>query len=346
MSFKVRRIAVLCLSVMCLNAYGQRLRANLAFDGLFDNREFKNDMLPQTIYGMRVMPEVGMDYGSHSFVAGLSKIWEFGSDRCISPDVIMYYRYGGEKWTTYFGSIPRRSLQRQLPDAFLYDSIAFFEPNIGGTVIQYSGRLFQSELYCNWFSRQTYTDREAFRIVWDGYLGNGMLGGGWFMAMTHFANTMQHNHALYEKFQINPYLTFDLSKGQASDFRLKADAGVLFTINNCRAYDFWYNPIGFLGDLQLGWKMFDIKSTVYAGGPQMQYLDDPEAGLAFHRSDPFYNHSFYNKTELGVVFISDENVELGFRWNLHFTPGAPIHNQQLITLRYRISMIKSLVNPQ
>ena len=50
MKFKVRIIAVFVLSVMCLNAHGQRLHADLAFDGLFDNREFKNDMLPQTIY--------------------------------------------------------------------------------------------------------------------------------------------------------------------------------------------------------------------------------------------------------------------------------------------------------
>jgi len=346
MRFRVRKLAVLVLSAMCINAYGQRLHADLAFDGLFDNREFKNDMLPQTIYGMRVMPQIGIDYGKHSLVAGLSKVWEFGSDQTINPDVIMYYQYGGEKWTTMFGAIPRKNLQRQLPDAFLYDSIAFFDATIGGTVIQYHGSLFQSELYCNWFSRQSFTQREAFRIVWDGYIGNGVIGGGWFTAMTHYANTMQHNHALYEKFQFNPYLSFDLSKGLESDFKVKADAGMLFSIVHCRAHDFWYTPMGFLGDIQLGWKRFDIKSTVFAGAPQQPYLNDPEAGLKFHRSDPFYNHSFYNKTEMGIMFISDENVELGFRWNVHFTPGSPVHNQQLITLKYRIGVIKNLNNPQ
>jgi hypothetical protein len=170
-----------------------------------------------------------------------------------------------------------------------------------------------------------------------------MFGGGWFVAMTHFANTGQHNRALYEKFQFNPYLSFEYpSKESRTDFRIKADAGMLFSMVHCRSYDFWYNPIGFLGDLQLGWKGFDIKSTVYAGGPQMQYLNDPEAGLTFHRSDPFYNHSFYNKTEFGVLLVSDSRAELGFRWNLHFTPGTPIHNQQMITLKFRIGMGKKL----
>ena len=322
-------IAFSILSLISLRGQGQEFKADLNFDGLFDNREYKGDMLPQTIYGMRIMPQVGIGYKAHTLMAGFSKIWEFGADDVINPDIVLYYKYGGEKWSTSFGSIPRRNLQRQLPDAFLYDSIAFFEPTIGGTLIQYNGQYWQSELYCNWFSRQTYTNREAF---------------GWFVAMTHFANTMQHNHALYEKFQFNPYLSFDLSKGLESDFKVKADAGMLFSIVHCRAHDFWYTPMGFLGDIQLGWKRFDIKSTVFAGAPQQPYLNDPEAGLKFHRSDPFYNHSFYNKTEMGIMFISDENVQLGFRWNFHFTPGTPMHNQQLITLRYRIGFRKPLTD--
>ena len=330
--------------MLCIGAHSQTLYTELNFDGLFDNREYKNDMLPQTIYGMRFMPKVGFIYENSALIGGFTKIWEFGADDAIDPEIILYYGYKGNKWNAMFGVIPRDELQRQLPDALLYDSIAYFEPTISGTLFQRQGQIFQTELYCNWFSRQTETNREAFRIVWDGFVGTGMIGGGWFVAMTHFANTMQHNHALYEKFQINPYLSFDLSKGKVSDFRLKADAGLLFTIVNCRAVDFWYNPIGFLGDIHMGWKRFDIKSTIYAGGSQMPYLNDPEAGLAFHRSDPFYNHSFYNKTELGVMFISDENVQLGFRWNFHFTPGTPMHNQQLITLRYRIGFRKPLTD--
>ena len=251
MNKRVCLIAFSILSLISFKGNSQELIADLNFDGLFDNREFKNDMLPQTIYGMRVMPEIGIEYpaenGSHSLMAGFSKIWEFGADDIIDPNIILYYKYNGSSWTTYFGAIPRGKLQRQLPDAFLYDSIAFFEPTIGGTLIQYHGSVFESELYCNWFSRQTLTDREAFRIVWDGYLGDGMLGGGWFMAMTHFANTGQHNHFLYEKFQINPYLSFDLSKGMESNFRLKANAGMLLSIVH------WLGRIG-QGRASLGWR--------------------------------------------------------------------------------------------
>ena len=297
MNLRAKLIITILSTLLCVNGYSQWLTADLYYDGLFDNREFKGDMQPQTIYGMRLMPEIGIDAAPHRIRVGFSKIWEFGAKDIIDPEIILYYRFTGPV-SYYFGAIPRNNLQRQLPDAFLYDSIAFFEPTIKGTLIQRSGDVFETELYCNWFSRQTLTDREAFRIVWDGFVGSGMFGGGWFVAMTHFANTGQHNRALYEKFQFNPYLSFEYpSKESRTDFRIKADAGMLFSMVH---------------------------------------------GLTFHRSDPFYNHSFYNKTEFGVLLVSDSRAELGFRWNLHFTPGTPIHNQQMITLKFRIGMDKKL----
>lgn len=349
MSKPFKLYLTIALSLLCFHGYSQRLRADIAFDGLFDNREFKKDMLPQTIYGMRIMPEIGIDYatadhGNHSLMAGVSKIWEYGSKESIDPDIILYYKYGGENWISYFGAIPRNNLQRQLPDAFLYDSIAFFEPTIGGTLIQYYGWNWQTELYCNWFSRQTETQREAFRIVWDGQVGKKVIGGGWFVAMTHFAKPKEPGHYIYEKFQFNPYLSLNLTGVLSPELVLKANAGVLCSLVRCRKEDNWHSPTGFLGDVQIGWKMFDIKSTVFAGDAQQPFMDDAEASLQFHRSDPFYNHTFYNKTELGIQFVADENVQFGFRWNLHFTPDTPIHNQQLITVKYRLGMKKTLKN--
>ena len=160
--------------------------------------------------------------------------------------------------------------------------------------------------------------------------------------MTHFAKPKEPGHFIYEKFQLYPYLTLDLTEVVGQHFKLKANAGVLCSLVRCRKDGDWHSPTGFLGDIQIWWKGFDVKSTVFAGGSQQPFLNDPEAGLRFHRSDPFYNHSFYNKTEFGVLLVSDSRAELGFRWNLHFTPGTPIHNQQMITLKFRIGMGKKL----
>ena len=342
MNLRAKLFVTVLFTLLCVNGYSQWLTADLNFDGLFDNREFKGDMQPQTIYGMRLMPEIGIDAAPHIIRVGFSKIWEFGADDKIDPELILYYKFMGPV-NYFFGAIPRNNLQRQLPDAFLYDSIAFFEPTIKGTLIQHCYRdVFETELYCNWFSRQTETQREAFRIVWDGYVHSGVLGAGWFAAMTHFAKPKEPGHFIYEKFQLYPYLTLDLTEVVGQHFKLKANAGVLCSLVRCRKDGDWHSPTGFLGDIQIWWKGFDVKSTVFAGGSQQPFLNDPEAGLRFHRSDPFYNHTFYNKTELGVLLVSHHLAQLGFRWNMHFTPGTPMHNQQLITLKYRIGMNKKL----
>lgn len=346
------------LALLSIPVYSQSLFAGINFDGLFDNREYKGDMLPQTIYGIRVMPEVGIDHRQSTIAAGFSKIYEFGADDRIDPNLILYCKYHGHKWNALFGYIPRRNLQRQLPDALLYDSIAFFEPTISGTLLQRYGGFWQTELYCNWFSRQTETQREAFRIVWDGsvfYNGKGdniagvydIIHAGWFLTMTHWAKPKEPGHFIYDQFQFNPYIGFD-SRGiiDNPDLRVIGNVGLLYSMVRCRKDGEWHKPAGFLGDIQVGWKMFDIKTTVYKGGKQQPFLNDSEAGLAFHRSDPFYNHSEYLKTEFKVELINIRSVLMGFSWNIHKTPGSPIHNQQLITFEYGIGMRKDLHDRQ
>jgi hypothetical protein len=343
--------------MLCIGVYSQTLYTDLEFDGLFDNREYKNDMLPQTIYGMRVMPKIGIIKDQNTFMAGFSKIWEFGADDRIDPSVILYYKYQGSHWNALFGSIPRNMLQRQLPDALLYDSIAFFEPTISGTLFQRRGKFWQTELYCNWFSRQTEKQREAFRIVWDGYavyndvwdaddIMSGFIHAGWFATMTHWAKPKEAGHYIYDQFQFNPYIGFDLSGIIDSELRVILNGGLLYSMIRCRKDGDWHKPIGFLGDLQIGWKMFDVKTTVYKGGNQQPFLKDSEAGLAFHRSDPFYNDTRYMKTEFKVQLINNGYALMGFSWNLHMSSDGQLHNQQLITVKFGIGKFRDLQSKQ
>ena len=351
MTRHIKLLVSAALSMLCIGVHSQTLFYDLEFDGLFDNREYKNSMLPQTIYGMRVMPEIGITKDQNTLIAGFSKIWEFGADDNIGPTVILYYKYQGSKWNALFGSIPRSELQRQLPDVLLYDSIAFFEPVISGTLFQRRGEILQTELYCNWFSRQTETQREAFRIVWDGYLaqdgansdgyGDGLLHAGWFVTMTHWAKPREAGHFIYDQFQFNPYIGLNLNHINDSELRVRLNGGLLYSMIRCRKDGDWHKPIGFLGDIQIGWKMFDVKTTFYKGGNQQPFLKDSEAGLAFHRSDPFYNDTRYMKTELKAELINNRNVQMGFSWNLHMSSDGQLHNQQLITLNYRITSAKT-----
>lgn len=339
MRLSIRLIVVAVLSVFSVNlqSNAQRLRFNLAFDGLFDNREFKGDVMPQTIYGMRLTPQIGFENGNHLIMGGVSKIWEFGSKGDIDPIPVLYYKYRDEKWSASFGNIPRTHLQRQLPDAFLYDSIAFFEPVIGGTLIQYYGTDLETEIYCNWFSRQRMYDREAFRIVNDLQYNLSFISIGYYAALTHFAGPVEPGHSLYEKFMFNPWIGVDLSDFMPERTVLRLEGGLLSSFIRCRKFDDWGKALGFMGKIEAGWRWFNIQSTLYKGDCQQEYLHDPDAGIMFHRSDPFYNHTFYNKTRLGILFYDDGNISFGFNWNLHFTPDTPTHHQQIITVKYNFN---------
>lgn len=334
---QILRGTLLSFGFACtMQAYAVDFSAGLDYDGLFDNREYKNDMLPQTIYGMRLMPELRVSDGSHSLTGGVSGIWEFGASSQPDPDVILYYGYNGEKWSSMFGSIPRTRLQRQLPDCMLYDSIAFFEPTVKGTVIQYSGSMLQAEFYCNWFSRQTQTQREAFRLVSDGFAGRdgAFLSGGWFIALTHFAKPKERGHYIYEQLQANPYVRLDFRNMLPDCLSLQARVGLMANIQRLRAHDYWDTPMGVLAGLEASWKSLKLHSTVYSGKPLLPYLNDSEAGMKFHRSDPFYNHTFFCRAGLEYTFITDSAVNFSFCWDVNFTPDSPVHNRQLIKLTY------------
>lgn len=323
--------------------HAQSMVTDLSFDGLFDNREYKDDMLPQTIYGMRLMPSIGIEKDGHALTGGLSAIWEFGSDGHMPVTPILFYSFKGESWNAYFGFIPRNRLQRQLPDCMLYDSIAFFRPAIEGTLLQYDGDIFQTELYCNWFSRQTDTRREAFRIVSDGLTGQpgAFACAGWYAALTHYAKPKERGHFIYEQLQANPYLSFDLSGILPNmDFMLKADIGMLACLQRCRANDGWDCPTGLLAGLDARLGRLEADASAYIGKKQQLFLDDPEAGLAFHRSDPFYNHDRYCRAGVQYSFFKDGPVRFSFRWDMGFTPGSPVHNRQLIKVAYRFDLCR------
>ena len=74
------------------------------------------------------------------------------------------------------------------------------------------------------------------------------------------------------------------------------------------------------------------------------FLKDSEAGIAFHRSDPFYKETEYLKTEFKAQLINKGRVLMSFSWNLHMTSDKQIHNQQLITFAFGAGMSKNLQN--
>lgn len=326
-------LAITAALLIPILAHGERVSLDLFYDGLFDNREYKNDMLPQTIYGMRLTPVLGIRHDSHAIMMGASRIWEFGSDENIRPAMVLYYDFRGEHFGFTFGSFPRKKLQRQLPDFMLYDSIAYFNPAIEGTMFSYGNGNFNSELYCNWFGRQSATTREAFRIVWDGEWQKGGWNAGWFSAMTHYAKPKQPGYFIYDQIQFYPYIGFRSGPLTRAGILVNADAGLAMTGVQYRQEDRQMLRMGFLGHGGIRWNRLHLDATVYSGDKMQPHLHDPLAGVAFHRADPFYNHNLYTKTSMGVTFYEDRFVRFGFDWNIH-TTDKTLHNQQVIKVTY------------
>jgi len=330
-----RKLVILLTLILFFqtSAWGERVSLDLFYDGIFDNREYKEDMLPQTIYGMRLTPVMGIRHDGHEIMMGASKIWEFGSDQSIDPNLVLFYNYSGEHFDFTFGSFPRVRLQRQLPDFMLYDSIAYFNPTVEGTMFGYINGNFSSEFYCNWFGRQSATTREAFRLVWDGCWEKGEFSTGWYTAMTHFAKPKQPGYFIYDQLQFYPYVAYTSQPLTQAGIRVSIDAGLAMTAVQYRKEERQIFRLGFLGHSSIAWKKLHLNSTIYSGNAMLPLLNDPESGLAFHRADPFYNHKLYTKTGIGITFYQDKFVRFGFDWNIH-TTDRTLHTQQLISVSY------------
>lgn len=304
-------------------------------DGLFDNREYKGEFTPQTIYGMRLTPEIGLKLGADDRIAGgLAWITEFGAREYRKPDITLYYSHKGDMLDFHFGAFPRKMLQRQLPESFLSDSVAFFSPNIEGTMLQMEYGKLSTELYINWFSRQTTEFREAFRIVEDGFLNTGLLGCfdfGWYAALTHYAKPKAPGYTIYEKLMLNPYAQFSLDEYYALT-DIKVQVGFLASSIRCRQLNRWVHPLGFTANASASLRLLKFYTEIYAGDKQLTYISFPDAGVDFHRGEPFYNSFFYWKNEISALLFHNDYAEASFAWRFHITPDCPIHNQQLIRL--------------
>lgn len=334
-----KAISILAILAIPMLGICQRGETRFEMDGLFDNREFKADMQPQTIYAESFSPQIGFSYEGGTIMGGFTKIYEFGStkENRISPELILYFMYKAENFQSIFGVFPRSMLQKKLPAAFEYDSISYYNPNIQGTLFQYSKDRFQTEFYCNWYSRQTYTDREIFRLVSDGGFNmdsDHTLGAGWYATLTHYAKTKTGiGENLYEKFMAYPYIHLNLQNAVPVLDNLYIDAGVLASSIRNRGLEHFENCVGYLGNIYANYKRIEVRNTTYAGRKQMIYLDDHRAGLLFHQNDPFYNHSFYDRLDMNLVFMKSSTFQGDIGWSLHFTPGQ-MHNQQVIRIRY------------
>ena len=215
---KITKLYVLMIFILAAatNVAAQEFVWDVDFLGFFDNREFKAPyQKPQTFFGTRVTPEVGVNFNeSNSLKLGASWLEEFGSEKDRNIDILLYYKYNGDKFSATFGTLPRKMLSREYPAVMYYDSLSYFNPFINGVLLQYKkGRNF-IEAFCDWRSRQTKVDREIFTLASSGLVNYIRLYAGYFLTVNHFAITENapDEQNVVENMMCNPYIGVDLSR--------------------------------------------------------------------------------------------------------------------------------------
>ena len=337
----MRRILTLALLFMLVpadvtKAFGQQKGQSfydLDIFGFFDNREVQSPyQFSGTYFGTRLSTDWGLRWGNHSAAAGGYVIKDFGQRGISASDWTLYYRYAGSRFAGAFGSFPRSLLARELPDVFVDEALRYYTPNLGGALIQYRSRGGFVELYCDWLSRQSYTEREIFEIVTDGeWHTSPAVSLGYNARLTHFSVRKGVTpDKVYDKLMLNPFVTFRHGWG-GSSFALTA--GLMASFNRDRTDKVWKSPIGFLGDATLHVPLFrgeaaiELRDRVYAGQPLMSDYD--LYGTLLHRGDPYYRSTFYNRADLTAILLRRSHVDCRVTASFHFTEGVMDNSQQI-----------------
>ena len=313
--------------------------------GFFDNREVHSPyQFSGTYFGTRLGADWGLQFGNSSVAAGGYVIKDFGQQGLTASDWTLYYRYQGGRFSGAFGSFPRSLLFRELPDVFVDEVIRYYTPNLGGALFQIHSQNGFAELYCDWLSRQSYTEREIFEIVSDGeWHAAPPLALGYNARLTHFSVRKGTTpDRVYDKLMLNPYATFRHGLGKGG---FSLTAGPMASLNRDRNDKVWKTPIGFLGDARLGLPLFrngtaiELRDRLYAGQPLMS--DYEFYGTPLHRGDPYYRSPFYNRTDISLILlhkgfddsfsthIHRPSIDCRITASFHYTENALDYSQQI-----------------
>ena len=149
-----------------------QLLYDVDFTTYFDNREYYPPyQIPQTILNFRLSPEIGVRIldragGKHELVAGVNYTQRLGGNwRDVQFNPIAYYRFRYRGFSVAMGAIPYTQRIRPMPEWLLYDSIAYYHPNMQGAHLSYQDQRGFIELMCDWRGAQTPERREMFRLV-------------------------------------------------------------------------------------------------------------------------------------------------------------------------------------
>lgn len=301
---------------------------------VFDNREGDDKMYEdKTFFLVSLSPEIGLRFSPRDRIAG-GAVWTQPLENGVKNSRLiptLYYRHEGEKWKFSMGMFPLTQLREPLPGFLWADSLAYFQKNLRGALVQFEQPTGFFEAYIDWRAHQTETRREAFNIMAHGQWrpGKGIFIAGGRALMNHFAKTRHadDSQSIVDNFLVNPYVGLDLSGRTALD-SLQIKAGGLITVERFREYNGWKTPGGFWLDATLEWKFLGLRNSLYAGGKLFPLYS--RFGTLLYQGESYYQSDFYDRADIYAKLYRTKEIDLEAQLNFNFARSNFMFYQRLI----------------
>lgn len=299
---KALRVAVAAVAAwlwLVPDAAGQQFLWNADFDFRFDNREYDAmaTARSETIFGVRLTPEVGLGWGrGNAVMVGLDLFSDFGTTTDISRQMIVYYRYRDDRFDVHFGRFPRRHLMGDYEKAFFSDWIDFYDSNIDGLMANWRGRHGYVELAFDWNGKIGAGQREKFMIFSSGRLNYGAFYGGYNANMYHYSCSLEEP-GVVDNILIYPFAGADFRTVLPAFSKLFLQVGWLQSFQRDRLYvGRFVNPGGMQIELGIERWGFGIDNTLYLGSGLMPYYGSVVEGQPAYGAELYPGELFYRTT--------------------------------------------------
>lgn len=323
------RLTIILMLLVSMHSLAQKLEYSVLMHGIGDNREFGKSMKAksQTILGERVSFEIGTTIDEqHQFRAGLSHLFEFGSDLDFNkPKLTAYYHFLDEKTEFYFGAFPRMDLI-DYPLAMLTDTLQYYRPNVEGMYGKYQWDWGHQAAFIDWTGRQTETVHEAFLAGSSGKIKMKSFFFENYLIMYHYAGTLYRDPDFHvqDNAAVSFYLGSDLTDIlplQKSSIKV-GNLGSFFKERSVNE-DF-ITAWSFVGEFYGEIKNFALRTTLHQG-----------QGHRITMGDRFYNVDSYLRTDVYWYFINSKHVQGKFNLSFHLVEGSFLDQSQQLSLVYK-----------
>jgi hypothetical protein len=321
----MKKIILLLIFFSVFAVSAQDFGYKLLFEGIGDNREFTRPLAyPQTILGARGAFELNVSIDKHKLSAGLSELFEFGSDIDFhKPKLTLYYEFQDQLRQFTFGAFPRRD-KINFPLAMLSDTLLYYRPNIEGFFAKVSWDWGYQNGFVDWVGRQTDTQREQFMAGFSGEIFANKLFLQNFLLLFHNAHTkidVPNQH-------IQDYMGYAVQAGARTeeDSRLTGEvkAGILSSLFRERnVTDGYIHATSLFAEINGRYRNFGVKSVLSSG-----------AEHNFALGDSFYRAKNYWRTDIIWYFINHKNVKGKFNLSAHVVNWDYLDQQQQLSIIY------------